>query len=116
GCFVSWWMKCSNGLPSAAGGTSCVVANGIGAMLNGVCQVRSCNAGFADCDRSPVNGCEAKISTDPKNWGSCGQALAQGMKSSNGMPSGLKGTASELANGIGALRNGVCQVRSCNAG
>ncbi len=36
-----------------------------------------CNAGYADCDRSAANGCEASIGTD-LNCGSCGAACRTG--------------------------------------
>lgn len=35
------------------------------------CQIWSCNNGFADCDGTADNGCEASLSTDT-NCGSCG--------------------------------------------
>jgi hypothetical protein len=33
----------------------------------------ACNAGFADCDRNPADGCEVDITTDA-NCGACGNA------------------------------------------
>ena len=32
----------------------------------------TCNAGFADCDGNPANGCEGKTSSDVMNCGKCG--------------------------------------------
>ena len=33
----------------------------------------NCNLpGFVDCDRNPVNGCEANVASDPNNCGACG--------------------------------------------
>ncbi len=38
----------------------------------------TCARGFADCDRSTSNGCEADLSSDASNCGSCGHACAGG--------------------------------------
>lgn len=61
------------------------------------CQVSSCNAGFANCDNSPANGCEVNTSTDVNNCNACGTVCAGG------------------ANGTATCANGACGV-TCNAG
>jgi hypothetical protein len=38
--------------------------------VSGVCTP-TCAAGFGDCDGNPNNGCEANLSTDLANCGSC---------------------------------------------
>jgi hypothetical protein len=53
-------------------GTVCSVANAAPACLNGVCGVGRCEAPFADCDRSPANGCEADTQRDVAHCGGCG--------------------------------------------
>lgn len=42
-------------------GNACVIANGTAACVDGTCRVAACNAGFADCDSSAANGCEATL-------------------------------------------------------
>jgi hypothetical protein len=37
----------------------------------------SCNAGFADCDSDPWDGCGENLNTDPNNCGSCGFVCTQ---------------------------------------
>jgi len=38
------------------------------------CQVETCEAGFADCDNLPANGCEANLQTGAQSCGACGVA------------------------------------------
>jgi len=56
---------CGTVCPTTAGGAPMCVA--------GVCRV-VCATGFADCDRSPTNGCEVAVGADARNCGSCGSA------------------------------------------
>lgn len=42
----------------------------------GQCAVLVCGAGFEDCDTISANGCEAELSLDVGNCGSCGRACA----------------------------------------
>lgn len=44
---------------------------------NGQCSL-ICNAGFADCDNNPVNGCETNITTSIANCGSCNVVCVPG--------------------------------------
>jgi len=53
-------------------GSVCFVANGTPACTAGMCTIASCNAGFANCDNNPANGCEVNTTTDPMNCGGCG--------------------------------------------
>ena len=52
-------------------GRVCFTPNGMASRINGQCRIASCNAGFADCDGNPQNGCEVDITGDPRNCGSC---------------------------------------------
>jgi hypothetical protein len=36
------------------------------------CVIQACDAGWADCDGNPANGCESNPTTDPNNCGGCG--------------------------------------------
>lgn len=43
----------------------------------GACGV-ACEAGWADCDRDPTNGCEVDLATDTNHCGACGTSCAVG--------------------------------------
>ncbi len=59
-------------------GHQCTVANGTPGCDNGTCTVVACNAGFADCDGNPSNGCETNTSNDSNNCGACGNKCSTG--------------------------------------
>ncbi|MBL8952844.1 MAG: hypothetical protein JNK82_18840 [Myxococcaceae bacterium] len=40
----------------------------------GACRRSECNAGFADCNGLPGDGCEAELAVDPLNCGLCGRS------------------------------------------
>jgi hypothetical protein len=65
-------------------GIACNVANGVPACTNGSCGVSACNAGFANCDGNPANGCEININSDPNNCGGCGTFCASGQVCTSG--------------------------------
>jgi len=78
-------------------GNACSVANGTPTCTASTCQVRSCNAGFGNCDNNAANGCEINLNTSVNNCGACG-------------------TVCSAANGTSSCAAGNCQVASCNAG
>ncbi len=53
-------------------GRSCAAANGTAGCSSGACTVASCNAGYANCNGSPGDGCEVNLTNDPNNCGGCG--------------------------------------------
>jgi hypothetical protein len=61
---VSHCGRCNNACPAPANASAQCSA--------GVCGVGACNAGFANCDRSVLNGCEANLLSDANNCGACG--------------------------------------------
>jgi hypothetical protein len=75
-------------------GKKCTFANGSGACQAGTCVLTGCNAGFADCDLNPVNGCEVALNTT-SNCGVCGRQCTN-------------------ANGTTACVGGVC-TPACSA-
>ncbi|MEZ4390488.1 MAG: FG-GAP-like repeat-containing protein [Polyangiales bacterium] len=77
-------------------GAACAPANATGACVAGSCGVARCNAGFADCDGDPSNGCEVDTRASPTSCGRCGNAC----------PS---------TNGAATCRAGVCAI-TCAAG
>ncbi len=74
-------------------GLACYVANGTAGCVAGKCTVAACNAGAADCDGNPANGCEASLKTNT-NCGACGVACA-------------------LANATTSCATGTCQLTGC---
>ena len=53
-------------------GSTCFTANGTSSCVNGQCRIASCNAGFADCNGNPADGCETNVFSDRNNCGACG--------------------------------------------
>ncbi len=53
-------------------GRACSLPNATPTCASGACAIAACNAGFADCDRNPANGCEVNLATDVNNCGACG--------------------------------------------
>jgi hypothetical protein len=77
-------------------GHVCVIPNATPACAASVCKIGTCNAGYADCDGDPVNGCETNIGTDVNNCGACRAACS-------------------IGNGTGKCVNKVCQISTCSA-
>jgi len=78
-------------------GGACSLPNASAACAGGRCAVGACNAGFADCDMNPANGCEVILASDTANCGACGARCAP-------------------ANGTGVCASGRCGVLACNPG
>jgi hypothetical protein len=85
----------SSSLHCGACGRACSLTNAIPECRAGSCAVASCNAGFADCDMNPTNGCE--------NVGACGGAPTAGLVAyypfdgnANDVANGANGTATSL--------------------
>ncbi len=80
---------CDNVCPSGPNSTPVCV--------QGECGI-NCEAGYADCDGNPLNGCETGITSDPNDCGACG----------NVCPSGQHSTP--------ACQQGSCAIGSCFPG
>ncbi|MBI4701568.1 MAG: hypothetical protein HY744_10470 [Deltaproteobacteria bacterium] len=61
---------CNNACP--------VPAHAAAACKGGVCGLGACDAGYANCDGKPDNGCEQKTGDDPNNCGGCGIKCGSG--------------------------------------
>jgi len=68
-------------------GRKCVVANAEPDCASGICAIRICNPGFADCDDDARNGCEASLG-DEDTCGACNVSCTAGQTC--GGPSGSK--------------------------
>jgi hypothetical protein len=53
-------------------GNVCSFPNATAGCNNGVCVLATCNAGYADCNNNPADGCELSVATDVNNCGGCG--------------------------------------------
>ncbi|MFO0609192.1 MAG: hypothetical protein U0324_38870 [Polyangiales bacterium] len=64
--------------PASCGacGRTCAPPNATAACASGACAIGRCNAGFADCDRNPANGCEVNTNTSTAHCGGCGAACS----------------------------------------
>ncbi|MBL8600618.1 MAG: hypothetical protein JNK72_01710 [Myxococcales bacterium] len=80
----------------ACGAACAARANASAACTNGACAY-TCNAGFADCDGNPANGCEVDTRSNVSNCGGCGRACV-------------------LANATAVCTSGACAIGACNAG
>jgi hypothetical protein len=78
-------------------GLACAPDNATGRCEATVCLVDSCDDGFKDCDGAPGNGCEAELSSDPKNCNACG-------------------TVCSVTNANAKCVSGVCGMDSCKDG
>jgi len=76
---------------------ACAVPNATAACTGGACAVGTCNAGFANCDGNPNNGCEITLGDDVSHCGACSNACA-------------------LANATPVCTTGACAIASCNEG
>ncbi len=77
-------------------GAACALANATSTCATGTCEIEACDAGFADCDGSPANGCEAALNT-LTDCGACGVSCA-------------------LPNGTETCASGTCEVDTCDTG
>jgi hypothetical protein len=60
-------------------GTACLVPNASNSQChNGECIPGGCNAGWADCNAVPGDGCEVNTDTDVDNCGGCWSSCAPG--------------------------------------
>ena len=75
-------------------GSACVVPGGEPQCSSGMCSIKTCSPGFADCTGGYADGCETKTSTDLANCGACAKTCS----TTNGSP---------------VCVAGACQVKTC---
>ncbi len=78
-------------------GRACSFPNAAATCAMGVCAMGACNAGFADCNMNPADGCEVDTRVNPSNCGSCGRACS-------------------FPNAAATCASGACAMGACNAG
>ena len=96
-------VVCPQGLVCTNGGCTCPqcnIPNARSICVNNVCTLDACVQGYADCDKSAVNGCEIDLQTDAANCGSCGTAC--GVQA----PFCLAGVCSAISTSCKALHQG----------
>ena len=70
----------ANGDASHCGGcgVECGLMHAVPVCTARTCQVESCDAGWANCDAMPANGCEVNTLTSNAHCGACGNACGGG--------------------------------------
>jgi hypothetical protein len=53
-------------------GNVCALAHAESSCASQQCVIEKCDPDWGDCDQNPANGCEAHLTTDPGNCGTCG--------------------------------------------
>lgn len=77
-------------------GNTCSALHASASCVAGACEA-ACDAGYADCDGEPANGCEVALASDPFNCGACGNDCAGGLCGAGGCAPGATSLASGLA-------------------
>ncbi len=96
--------------------TLCSAPNAMGQCQAGACSVGQCDPGFANCDASANNGCEAILLTDPNNCGACSNKCQSFQTCANGTcknnPCGA-GTADCNSNPADGCETSIETVKNC---
>jgi len=73
--------------PSHCGGCGvvCSLANASATCASDRCAIVACSAGYQDCDRNVMTGCEAALMTSTTHCGACGNACATGQSCNSGV-------------------------------
>lgn len=97
-------------------GRSCAPPNATGVCDSGECRVDQCDAGHADCDRDPSNGCEVDTRSSTDSCRSCGARCDLTNATARCTPSGcaIDRCASGFADCDGDVSNG-CEVDTRNS-
>src|SRR5690606_31838078 len=96
-----------------SGGQSCaalmnIAANNIASIIcdAGACRITGCNAGYADCDNNPNNGCEVNTNTSTNRCGGC--------LSSDPRPGSGETCSTKWAHANGSCSGGSCSFTGCH--
>ena len=97
----------------------CSFAHATPTCDEGYCQMYSCDSGYASCDQTGSNGCEAYLDTDTDNCGECGTACADGEACVSGVCAGTECTTADdcdYAHATPTCSGGYCQMYGCDNG
>ncbi|XXX72958.1 hypothetical protein WMF30_35450 [Sorangium sp. So ce134] len=94
GCEVNLGSSLAN---CGACGAACSYPGAAEVCLAGVCVMGACDAGFANCDGQPANGCEVDTNTSTAHCGGCNIGC-------------------NLANAAESCLSGTCVLGACDAG
>ncbi|CAF0953865.1 unnamed protein product [Adineta steineri] len=75
----------------------CSFANAPALCSTGACTMGPCNAGFADCNKNPSDGCETNTAIDLLNCGTCAKICS-------------------YSNAPATCSSGTCVMGTCNTG
>ncbi len=67
-----------DGMGNCVACPACELPNATAVCVGGSCVFQSCDAGFADCNVNPADGCEVNTQTSTANCGACGNACTGG--------------------------------------
>jgi hypothetical protein len=122
-CDHSVWSGCEADLATnvkncgACGNVCPAVAHGTPGCAGTKCGVGACDAGYADCDGDPSNGCEVNLANDPLNCAVCGNAcpaVANGAPVCSGFSCGIGSCTSPYADCFGGSTDG-CETNLSSA-
>ncbi len=114
-CDHSVWSGCEADLATdvrncgACGNTCPAVPHGTPGCAADKCGVGACDAGYADCDGDPANGCEVNLANDPLNCAACGNkcaAVANGAPVCSGFSCGIGSCVMPYADCFGGSADG----------
>jgi hypothetical protein len=103
-CDLSVWSGCETVLDtdvnncSMCGKQCALVPHGFPKCEGGACAIGGCDAGYADCNGNPADGCEVNLANDAANCGACTNACSM------------------VANGKPICSGFACGLGTCNAG
>jgi hypothetical protein len=70
-------------------GRACALPNVAAyACSGGVCGIRGCSSGFADCNMNPADGCEVNLASNVSHCGVCGRVCPSGVNAASVCVSG----------------------------
>ncbi len=86
---------------------ACALPHATSSCVDGACVVQMCDEGYADCNATRVDGCEADLRADPNNCAKCGESCG-----SLGCVQGVCACTSDESCKFG----GVCNRGRCDCG
>lgn len=105
---------CQPAPQNQCGGIVCAPPHATGKCVNNACTIAACDAGYGDCNRRELDGCEVALASDALNCGGCGVACRKGeacMAGKCGQP-----CQCQPQHGVGQCINGICTLISCDNG